>query len=203
MIKAIVFDFGGVLVNLDQAACIKAFDGIGYPQIREVLDPWHQKGFYSDLEEGKISPDEFRAIILKDASPDAKPEDVDNCMGALLTGVEPYKADVLNDLSKKYDLYLLTNNNPISMKRCHDALEEVGIDWRHVFKDEFISCYMKMLKPSAEIFNEAVRRIGLPADEIMFIDDSQSNVDGAAAVGIRAVFYSPEDDLGEVVEANL
>ena len=89
------------------------------------------------------------------------------------------------------------------MKRCHDALEEVGIDWRHVFKDEFISCYMKMLKPSAEIFNEAVRRIGLPADEIMFIDDSQSNIDGAAAVGIRAVFYSPEDNLGEVVEANL
>lgn len=63
-IKAIVFDAGGVLLDLDLERCKSAFkEKLEYNRIDELLDACHQKGIYGDMEEGKISADEFRAVL--------------------------------------------------------------------------------------------------------------------------------------------
>ena len=63
--KAIIFDMGGVLVDLDMDGCRNAFKALlGYYRIDELLDPCHQKGIIGDLEEGMITPEEFRNIVL-------------------------------------------------------------------------------------------------------------------------------------------
>jgi len=201
MIKAIVLDLGGVLIDLDVKACRKAFiEILGFYKIDELLDPCHQKGIYSDLEEGKISVDEFRNLVVKDSRPGSDPMDVDRCMGALLTGMDPAKVPFLYELAQRYEIYALSNNNPIAMRRFHEIYEENGLEWKDVFRTEFLSCEMKLLKPDPEIYREALRRIGLPADEILFVDDSQANVDAAASLGINAVHYVPGTDLRETVE---
>lgn len=204
MIKAIVFDLGGVLFDLDTDACIRAFrEGLGFEKIVEILDKCHQKGIIGQLECGDLSADEFRAEVLRDSRPDAVPADVDQAFCALLADFPQDKADLIRDLSKQYALYILTNNNPITMVRSHEMMEERGLDWQRVFRAEFVSCEMKMLKPSREIYAEMVRRVGLPAEEILFIDDSQNNVDAASALGIRAVCYPEGTPLRPLVEAAL
>ena len=193
MIKAIIFDLGGVLVDLDLDRCRKAFvEDVGYGRIDELLDAWHQKGFYSDLEEGKISEDEFRHRIIEGVSGKRTvlPEDVDRAMWALLTGIEPYKVDLLKDLSHRYDLYLLSNNNGISMARCRKFFADAGLPMEQVFRKQFLSYQMKMLKPSPEIYMAVIRSIGLPPGEMLFIDDSKSNTDAAAALGMNVLLYS-------------
>ena len=88
MIKGIIFDIGGVLIDVDVERDKKVYEEVlGYTKIDELLDPCHQKGIYSDLEEGKVSDDEFRQYILKDSRPGSTPEDVDRCVGALLVGM--------------------------------------------------------------------------------------------------------------------
>lgn len=202
MTKAIVFDMGGVLIDLDPPACIKAFKEIlGFDRITELLDPFHQKGIYGELEGGKLTTDEFRAAVLAESRPGSRPEDVDRCMDAMISGMEPYKADLLRELSQKYPLYLLSNNNEIARIRYHKLLEDLGLDWRSVFQEEFCSFQMKMLKPSPEIFREAVRRIGLPPEEILFVDDSKTNVEAACSVGIHAVLVPQGEDLRKVFES--
>ena len=109
----------------------------------------------------------------------------------------------LERLARDYPLYCLSNNNEISVKRMHDIYEEVGLDWRRVFRKEFISSRMKMLKPAREIFDAAAAEIGLPPEEILFIDDSQRNVDGARAAGWQAALYRQGTDLGACIEKNL
>ena len=204
MIQAIVFDLGGVLFDLDTDACIRAFrEGLGYEKIVEILDKCHQKGIIGQLECGELSADEFRSEVLRESRPDAGPADVGRAFCALLAGFPQEKADLIRDLSRHYALYILTNNNPITMVRSHEMMAERGLDWQHVFKAEFVSCEMKMLKPSREIYAEMVRRVGLPAGEILFIDDSQNNVDAARAVGIQAVFYPEGTPLRPLVEAAL
>ena len=201
MIKAIVFDMGGVLIDLDPPACIKAFkDILGFNRISELLDPFHQKGIYGELEGGKLSTDEFRAAVLAESRPGSRPEDVDRCMDAMISGMEPYKGELLRELSRKYPLYLLSNNNEIARIRYHKLLEGLGVDWRTVFREEFCSYQMKMLKPSPEIFREAIRRIGLPPEEILFIDDSNTNVEAARSEGINAVLVPQGEDLRKVFE---
>ena len=204
MIKAILLDLGGVLIDLDLAACRKAFiEILGFNKIDELLDPCHQKGIYSDLEEGKISVDEFRALVIKDSKPGSDPMDVDRCMEALLSGMDPAKVPFLVELADMYEVYALTNNNPIAMRRFHEIYEENGLDYRKVFRHEFISSEMKLLKPDLRIFRQAVEGMGLDASEILFVDDSQSNVDAAASVGLNSVRYVPGTDLRETIETAL
>ena len=196
MVKAIVFDLGGVLIDLDFDRCVRAFREIlGYERITELLDLWHQKGIYGDMEAGLITADEFRAEVLRESRPGCVPADVDRAMAGLLVGMAPEKVPLLEELSRKYAVYGLSNNNEISVKRMHDIYEENGLDWRRIFRKEFISCRMKMLKPSREIFDAAAAEIGLPPAEILFVDDSQTNVDGALAAGWQAVYYAQGTDL--------
>lgn len=202
MIKAIIFDLGGVLVDLDIDRCRKAFvEDAGYDDIGLLLDASHQKGIYSELEEGKLSPDEFRKRILDGSSMKGRvtPDVVDRSMWALLTGIEPYKVDLLKELSVKYDLYLLSNNNAISMVRCREIFREAGLPMEKVFRKLFLSYEMKMLKPAPEIYEAVVAQICLPASELLFVDDSISNIEAAESEGINALHYRQGDDLREAL----
>lgn len=202
MIKAIIFDLGGVLVDLDYDACVKKFkELLGFDRITEILDKSHQKGIFGDMEEGKITSDEFRAEILKDCREGSSPEMIDECIAAFLTGMEDYKVDLLSEMSLKYDLYILSNNNPIAMTRSHKLWEEKGLDFKTVFKEEFISCEMHLMKPGQEIYREAIRRTGVKPEEILFIDDSLTNVEAAKKAGMKADLYIPGQDLRELIEA--
>lgn len=198
MAKAYVFDIGGVLIGLNMKACIQAFREIlGFERITELLDPYHQKGIYGDLEAGAISADEFRSLVLAESRPGARPGDVDRCMAALLTGMDARTVAAVKALQGRYPLYLLSNNNPISMAHCREILRENGLG--EAFQGEFISSDLKMLKPSAAFYQEVIRRIGLPAGEIVFIDDNLANVEGARAVGMDARHYPAGTDIGLVL----
>ncbi|MBP5482982.1 MAG: HAD family phosphatase [Bacteroidales bacterium] len=196
MAKAIVFDIGGVLIKLNMEACLKAFiEGLGFDRIRELLDPFHQKGIYGEMEAGHISADLFRTLILAESRPGCKAADVDNAMYALLDGMPEGTAQCVLELSARYPLYLLSNNNPIAMKRILEEFRANGIEPSTVFKGQFISCDMKLLKPSQECFQAVIDGIGLPAKDILFVDDSIVNVEAARAAGLDARLYIPGTQL--------
>ena len=199
-IKAIIFDMGGVIVDLDIEDCKRAFkEYLGYYRIDELIDPCHQKGIYGDLEEGKISGDEFRRIVLQDSDPGALAENVDKAMWHILTGISPYKVEMLKKLSESYDLYLLSNNNPVCLPRAKAIFEDAGIPLEKIFRKCFYSFEMKALKPSESFYKAVVREIDIPAEQMFFIDDSQKNVDGAIAAGLPAVYYEPGTDLEALI----
>ena len=126
-IKALIFDMGGVLVDLDIEDCKRAFkDLLGFDRIDELIDPCHQKGIYGDLEEGTLSAEDFRKIVLSESRTGSRPELVDEAMWHILVGISPYKAELLNRLAQKYELYLLSNNNPICMPHSTKLFEEAG-----------------------------------------------------------------------------
>ena len=194
MIRAIIFDLGGVLIDLDRTACVRSFlDLLGYQRITEILDASHSRGPYMELEAGHITPEEFRSLILADSRPGARAEDVDRSMRAFLGTMEPAKARLIERLHGKYDLYILSNNNPISMARTWELFRECGIE--KAFSGQFISWEMQLMKPSAACFEEVVRRIGIPAGEILFIDDSEANVRAARSCGLQARYYIPGTEL--------
>jgi len=200
MIRAIVFDLGGVLIDLDYDSCVRSFREIlGYERIVDLLDLYHQKGIYGDMEAGLVTADEFRAEVLRESRPGCVPADVDRAMAGLLVGMDPKKVPLLERLSERYPVYGLSNNNEISVQRMHEIYEENGLDWRRVFRKEFISSRMKLMKPSREIFDAAAAEIGFPPAEILFVDDSQKNVDGALAAGWQAVLYVQGTDLGACI----
>lgn len=204
MIKAIIFDMGGVLVDLDIEDCKKVFkETLGYDDIDYIIDACHQKGIYGDLEEGTLSAEEFRSIVLAGSRPGSTPEMVDEAMSHILVGIQPYKVQMLKKLAQEYDLYMLSNNNAICLPYSRAMFADAGIPLEDIFKKCFFSFEMKALKPSAAFYKAVVEQIGLPAEEMFFIDDSQRNVDGSIAAGLPAVYYEPGTDLEALISGVL
>lgn len=200
MNRAVIFDMGGVIVDLDIEGCKTAFKRIlDYQKIDEIIDPCHQKGIWGDLEEGVLSVDEFRKIVLSGSRPGAVPQEVDEAMSYILVGIEPYKVELLRKLAASHDLYMLSNNNEISIKRSSKMFADAGIPMDKIFRKCFLSYQMKALKPSAAFYKRVMEEIGRPSDELLFIDDSQANVDGAIAAGLPAVYYRPGSDLAALL----
>jgi putative hydrolase of the HAD superfamily len=198
--KAIIFDFGGVLIDLDINDCKEAFKrDLGYEKIDDVLDPCHQKGIVGDMEEGLITAEEFRAAVLKDARPGARPEEVDDAFMHILAGIPSYKGQLLNHLAKSYDIYILSNNNPIVSSHMSELFAGVGVDYENVFKKSFLSFEMKALKPSEAFYKRVLEQIDCPVKDLLFIDDSQKNVDGALAAGLPSVYYDSATDLAALL----
>ena len=198
-IKAIIFDVGGVLIDLNMEMCKKAFGAIvGYKYTDEMLDPSHGKGLYMSIEEGRISADEFRAAILKDSYPTSTEMMVDEAMWAILDKIQPEKVTLIKELAKRYDLYLLSNNNPISWPKCKAIIEQAGLPVDTTFKRSFISYQMKMLKPNPAIFYEIISELSqYKPSEMLFIDDSIRNTDIAATTGLATLHFPQGDDLNK------
>ena len=198
--KAIIFDMGGVLIDLDMEGCKRAFvENLGFNEIHNILDACHQKGIIGELEEGLVGADEFRSYVLERSNPGVLPHQVDEAFWNILLSIAPEKISLLKRLASKYDLYMLSNNNPVCLPRAEAMFEESGFPMYENFKKCYMSYQMKALKPSEKFYKAVVEDIALPAGDMIFVDDSQKNVDGAISAGLPAVYYEPGTDLGKVL----
>ena len=198
--KAIIFDMGGVLIDLDMEGCKRAFvENLGFNEIHNILDACHQKGIIGELEEGLVGADEFRSYVLERSNPGVLPHQVDEAFWNILLSIAPEKISLLKRLASKYDLYMLSNNNPVCLPRAEAMFEESGFPMYVNFKKCYMSYQMKALKPSEKFYKAVVEDIALPAGDMIFVDDSQKNVDGAISAGLPAVYYEPGTDLGKVL----
>lgn len=191
-IKNIVFDWGGVMINLDKVRCVKAFDKIGAHHISSYVDECRQEDLFHDLEMGSITVPQFCDEVRRQC-PECAATDEEICWawGELLTGIPEYRVEKLRTLKPKYRLFLLSNTNVIHWEPYAHRLEGC-------FEKMFLSYEMHLVKPDAEIFREVLRQTGIRAEETLFIDDSANNCAGAAALGIRTHHVKVSDDWLEL-----
>ena len=204
MIKALIFDMGGVLFDLDLNKGIESFrTRTGYEDIKEAFDPYHPKGIVGAMEAGEISADEFLDICVSHSRPGTTRETARQCFLSIVGDLAAEKAALIKELSSKYELYILSNNNPLAIKYCGDMMRDAGIALETTFKKVFFSCEMRVCKPKPEIFKRAIDEIGCPPQQMLFIDDSSVNVEAARAEGINAIRYIQGSDLRAALEAAL
>ena len=198
--KSIIFDMGGVLVDLDLKACREAFiNNLGFLAIDEILDPCHQKGILGELEAGRVTAEEFRSYVLAGSDQGHTPEEVDKALWTILVDIAPEKIALLKRLASRYDLYMLSNNNAICTPRAVEIFAEAGYPMYEGFKKCYISYQLKTSKPSLDFYRAVIADIGLPSEDMLFVDDSQRNVDASISVGLPAVYYQPGTDLAKVL----
>ena len=192
-IKNIIFDLGGVIVGLDPERCIRVFRELNMPEIAELINPYHPAAMLGELEHGDITfhqmCDKMRAIAQREEVSD---EQIADAYNHFLTGIEPWKLTMLDDLRQKgYKLYALSNNNPMSMQTVRQMFTAQGKTMDDYFDGIYLSYQMRSLKPSEEIYRKMIEQSGMRPEESLFIDDSLTNVHVAQGLGFAV--YQPQD----------
>ncbi|MDD3034024.1 MAG: HAD family phosphatase [Bacteroidales bacterium] len=199
MIKNIIFDLGGVIVRLDRNACVNSFRKIGFQDFGTILNDFVQHGFFLDFEKGIIDAVQFRDVIRKYIGGYVTDEEIDNAMADFLAEIPGYKLKLICRLKQSYNVYLLSNTNPIAMNQVRVLFRNLGYEMDDCFHKMFLSYEMKMAKPDAEIFEKLISETGIIPGESLFVDDGSLNIQTARSLGFQTLLASQECDLEKEV----
>ncbi len=197
MIKNLLFDLGGVIMDIRRENCVKAFQELGMSDIGEFLGDYGQKGAFKLLEEGALTPDEFRAEIMKSCPGGTTGSQIDDAFNQFLVGIPAYRLEALAGLRRRFGVYLLSNTNKIMWdSRIAEEFRKIpGREMDSYFDGTVTSFEARALKPSAEIFGYAVRKLGIVPEETLFLDDSQENIRAAVALGFHGAVVPASGDV--------
>ncbi len=192
MIKNLLFDFGGVLIDADLEGAMRAFQQLGVENISEYLNLYRQNGLFLDLEDGTKNKREFNEAFRSMTGRNVSDEQIEAAWLAIVERVNLDKLMYLEKLRKKYRLYLLSNINPHVFEWAESShFTELGKPLHDYFDGMFASYQLKMTKPSPEIFRYVVSQTGIVPEETLFVDDGARNVETARSLGFRV--YQPEN----------
>lgn len=200
-IKNIIFDLGGVIINLDYGATRKAFLDLGFNDFDNVYSQAQQSGLFDAFDKGRITPAEFRDEIRKHIDHPVTDKEIDAAWDAMLLDIPKEKLDLLERLKSKYRTFLLSNTNEIHVSNFSGYLHRHygTADFTPYFEKWYYSCNIGMRKPDAEIFLHVLKENHLNAEETVFIDDSVQHIVAAQALGIRTVFLEKGQSLKEAL----
>jgi glucose-1-phosphatase len=189
-IRHIIFDLGGVLLNIDYNLTEKAFREAGITNFGEIYSQLQQTTVFDDFETGKISRAQFIAALQQVAEGTAITEQqVLDAWNAMLLDFPLRRLQILQQLRIHYDLILLSNTNEIHEEAFNNilmtthGLPNIGV----MFDKVYLSHRVGMRKPNREIFERILEENSLKAEHTLFIDDSPQHIEGARSAGIRAI----------------
>lgn len=185
-IKRIAFDFGGVIIRQNQQQAVERFKQIGLLDAEERLGAYTQQGFFGELEEGKITAEDFRWQLSLLIGRAVTIEDCSYAWRGYCDGLPQRNLEALQRLRREgYGLSILSNTNPFMMGW---ALSQDFDGNGHSLADYvdalYLSYQMKVMKPSAEIFHRVLEAEGVRPEELLFVDDSPHNISAAQELGI-------------------
>lgn len=197
-ISTIIFDLGGVIINLKKQNCIDAFKALGYENVEQMLGEYKQEGEFLALEEGRLTPEEWRNAVRKNIPAPVTDKEIDDAFNEFLIDIPVEKLRLLQTLKKRFRIVMLSNTNRIMFESKIPELFKIdGFTMEDYFDDMFLSYKMNMTKPSPEIFLYLANELGIEPEEALFLDDSAANVDAASKLGFNTICVEPYSDFSE------
>jgi epoxide hydrolase-like predicted phosphatase len=186
-IKNVIFDLGGVIINIDYSLLTGAFSEIGLPGFEKHFSQLKQKDLFDLYEKGLISSQNFRDELKKHCKIGTTDTEIDTAWNAMLLDLPKERLELILNVKNKYRTFLLSNTNEIHMLFIYDYLKKKFQipDFNGHFEKVYLSYEVHMRKPDAEIFDLVIGQNGLLKEETLFIDDSVQHIESAKIVGIQ------------------
>lgn len=200
-INAIIFDLGGVIINLDTAATIAAFNQLSGKPFESIYTQLQQTPLFDRFDKGQINEQEFFAGLNEAMETQHEAAVLRNAWNAMLLDFPAHRLALLSQLKQNYRLFLLSNTNETHVQAFEASLLETRgyPNLEPFFEKVYYSCRMGMRKPDTEIFEAVLTENQLCAEETLFIDDTIHHVRGAAQTGIQAELLPPGIDIADWV----
>lgn len=194
-ISTIVFDLGNVVLNIYPERTEQAFKDLGLQNFKKYYTLASQTDVFDLLETGKISPTQFYNILRQVTGLDFTDEEIEFAWNQVIGFYPKSNIDFLQSLSKNYPIYLLSNTNiihyPVYTKLLKDNFKISGLE--HLFKKCFFSHEIELRKPDLGIYKYVSNSININPAEILFLDDSITNIKAAQDFGWQTILFSHQN----------
>lgn len=203
-IRALVFDLGGVVINIDPARAFQALQQFAPSSVSVTDEFLEHNELFLDYEKGLIDDQAFRQGIRELIQrPDITDGAIDEAWCSMLLDIPPERLQLLERLKSQYRTFVLSNTNQIHVNAFNRMIAAVGeqptID--HLFEKVYYSHHLKMRKPEAKIYRHVLDEQGLVPSETLFLDDREDNLAAAWAEGIRTQLVTQADGILQLFAA--
>jgi epoxide hydrolase-like predicted phosphatase len=201
-IKNIIFDLGGVIINLDIPKTINEFNKISERPFESFYTQMQQNSIFDLFDKGQISETDFFTEIKHVLERENSREQLLYAWNAMLLDFPLHRLKMLTALKSKYRLFLLSNTNETHITEFEKQLHLTHgySNLEPFFEKVYYSCQMGMRKPDAEIFEYVLKENNLKPEETFFIDDSPQHVEGASKTGINAHLLAKGKEVEQLLK---
>ena len=196
-INDIIFDFGGVIINIEYKDTINAFKDLGVKNFDSMYSQSKQSRLFNQLETGHISKKNFIKKIKCFMPVNTPNEKIISAWNAMIKDIPQKTIDYLIELkSKGYRIFLLSNTNEIHMEEAMKSWNKNNYTKpEKIFNKIYLSYKIGMRKPNKEIFNFICDKENLDPSKTLFIDDSIQHIKGAKSIGLSTHHLLNQVDL--------
>ena len=199
--KALLFDLGGVLIDVDYHRTINAFTALGFENAQQLYNQFDQNQLFDRYEKGEVSSGYFIDQLKPLSRIEVSTGQVVDAWNAMIGEFPIEKLNFINDLKQGIPCYLLSNTNEIHLKKAMEALKKTPYpELDPLFKTCYYSHLIGKRKPDAETFRWVIDQMGFQAQNVLFIDDSPQHIEGAIQAGLKTKFYQKKEDLFELIK---
>ena len=194
-IKSIIFDLGAVLLNISYQKTIEEFDKLGIKNSSTFYSKKLQTNIFNLLETGEISESDFIKEIQRHCT-EATDTQILYAWNAMILDLPLHRVELLKQLKKDFNLYLLSNTNSIHITEFENKIGSKQYkEFYQLFDKVYYSHKIGHRKPNAEAFQLIIEENNLIAEEILFIDDSPQHIEGAKKLGIKTYHLLDDEDV--------
>lgn len=191
-IRNIIFDLGGVLLNIDFKLTEQAFAELGVTNFSSFFNQFHSNDLFIKLETG-VGDASFYNDFRSATGLGLSDEQIRDAWNALLLDFRKESVKLLPQLRTKYKLYLLSNTNEIHLQEFYKRYTATfgHADFDELFDAAYYSHRIGHRKPNASAYQFVLEKHGLIAEQTLFIDDSINNIEAAQKLGIQTIHLMP------------
>lgn len=205
MIKNLLLDMGGVILNVSYQKVIETFKSYGIKDFDKIYTQAAQVEIIDLFEEGKCTASQFRDGVRELLQKNLTDRQIDKAWFSMILDIPKDVIRLLETLKPKYRLFLFSNTNVLHIEFLKKEFErQLGFDlFSVVFEKAFFSNEIHHRKPHPESFEYVLKEAGIRADETLFIDDSKQHLDGAAKVGLNTYWLTGGETLLDLYERKI
>lgn len=199
-INNIIFDYGGVILNIDPQKTLKKLVKLGVKGFDKLAGKIIENKLYFELEKGEISPAEFRVGLRKLLNFEFTDLQLDEAWNALILDMPPGRIKLLEQIRHQYRIFMLSNTNEIHYNRYRGDLEkQFGYAlFSELFEKVYLSHKIGYRKPDYRIYDYVIQDSGVEAGETLFIDDNKENIKAARRVGLLGYHLCEGTDITDL-----
>lgn len=194
--ETIIFDLGGVLIDIDYQATTNAFQELGVLDFQQHYNQMQQESLFDAFEKGEISGQHFINKLMNVVPKGVTPNQIVSAWNAMLGSFQLKKIELLEQIRETHQTFLLSNTNEIHMPIVYRNWNNVSnLRFNELFEKAYLSFEIGKRKPDVETFQWVIEENKLNPEKTLFIDDSPQHIEGAQKARLNTHFYQSEGEF--------